>query len=294
MNFEKIKERISRSLVRFAQRDKFAKDFLPTLPRQFQKLVQYSFDQNLTAAERDFGKKIEGFRREISSMGDTQTFGSYSSPHSGSQLQDDSGKLIPGNFGASSAAAHAATGTNVFGGTELRHILESIGGGRVLELGTNTGLSGCYFLSSGTLSELVTIEGSADLSKIAEKNLARISNKFCVINDMFDDAIKLLRQKNETFDVAFIDGQHEKQATLYYARALLPLLKPNGVLIFDDIYWSQDMNQAWKQLCFWPEFAITIDLGRRGICVLREGNEKNEHYDVCDYSGRPSIYRKSW
>ena len=60
-----------------------------------------------------------------------------------------------------------------FGGIQLKRIIDAFGHGNVLELGTNTGLSGCYFLSSENTEHFYTIEGSPDLCKIADINLKK-------------------------------------------------------------------------------------------------------------------------
>ncbi len=72
------------------------------------------------------------------------------------------------------------------------------------------------------------------------------------------------------------------------------LLNPGGVIVFDDIYWSDGMNQAWKELCQWPSFSVTVDLRGKGLCILGDGAQPGTHHDICDYIGRPRIFRKDW
>lgn len=109
---------------------------------------------------------------------------------------------------------------------------------------------------------------------------------------MFDDALDMLRDESATFDCVYLDGQHERQATLHYMERIRPLLSRGGAVVFDDIYWSDDMNQAWKDLCRMDVFSQTLDFGSKGVCVLRSGDETHVHYDVCDYIGRPRIGRR--
>ncbi len=162
-----------------------------------------------------------------------------------------------------------------------------------MELGTNTGFSGCYFLSCPQFEHLVTIEGSRDLCEIADRNLRRIADNFTIMNMLFDDAIEQLVQNDENFDCVFIDGQHERKATSHYTKRVVPLLNKGGLIIFDDIYWSDGMNQFWKEICFSQGFSVTVDFRSKGVGILRSGEELKMHYDVCEYIGRPRIFRKN-
>ncbi len=74
----------------------------------------------------------------------------------------------------------------------------------VLELGTNTGMSGSYILSARRAPHLTTVEGSPDLCAVAEHALKE--------HDLFDDALDALAAEGKRFDAVFIDGQHEERA----------------------------------------------------------------------------------
>jgi predicted O-methyltransferase YrrM len=292
--YKKISRELRSFLNRFLNKKDFYENFLPSLPNNFHELAILIFTKKLTDSHAKLGKKIENFRRELSQEGKNLRIHTFGSPRSNSQLLDKEGKVIPGDFSEKNASGVAQTGTSVFGGIQLLKLVEAFGGGRIIELGTNTGLSGCYFLSSPSTSELVTIEGSKDLCLIAEKNLARISDKFKVINDLFDNAIDQLSNSNELFNIAFIDGQHEKEATIFYTDKLLKILSPGAMIIYDDIYWSEGMNDAWNALRLREEFRLSIDLGTRGICILGEASEDKKYFSICDYIGKPDIYRAGW
>src|SRR5690606_17020814 len=50
------------------------------------------------------------------------------------------------------------------------------------------------------------------------------------------------------FDLLYIDGNHQKEATLSYFEKLLPTVHNDSVMIFDDIHWSRDMEEAWEEI----------------------------------------------
>ena len=52
---------------------------------------------------------------------------------------------------------------------------------------------------------------------------------------------------------------HNKIATLEYFETLLPKTRNDTLFIFDDIYWSKDMNDAWNIIKKHPKVTVTID-----------------------------------
>ena len=99
---------------------------------------------------------------------------------------------------------------------------------------------------------------SHELWEIARSHIKNFSERFVVINKLFDDAIRFvvinklfddaiddfLHEGLSGIDIADIDGHHEKLATLHYFERIKPMLNPDSVVIFDDIYWSKDMYDA--------------------------------------------------
>jgi predicted O-methyltransferase YrrM len=277
--------------MRVAQRGRFETDLLQELPARFRPAARFAFGADWTAQERALAKEIESFRERIPSLVSGDTLSSLPSPRVGEFTLDDKGHSHGAALKHAPAAKHAKTGVGPGGGTLLYRIASGMGAKRILELGTNTGFSGCYLVSSPSQPELVTVEGSADLCAVARKNIGRFSQKVTVMNMLFDEAIDALVAQGQRFDCAFIDGQHERNATLHYAARLEPLLEKNAVIVFDDIYWSDDMNQAWKTLCMSPKYCLTLDLAWKGLAVLGD-DEPKRHFDVCDYIGRTRVRKR--
>ena len=289
---ERISTKLNLELWKLINRKAFDEDFLRVLPDTLKDAAHLLFYSKLSAEEKRIGRSIEAYRRQIEENG--KELYSFSSPHSGTFKTDDKGHAVVGPYTMSSASAHAKSGVNMKGGVLLKRITTGLGASRILELGTNTGFSGCYFLSNPRTEQLVTIEGSEDLCEIADRNLARVSDKYTIMNMLFDDAIDELYRENQKFDCVFIDGQHEREATWHYTRRVMPLLNEGGFIIFDDIYWSDDMNRFWREVCLSPDFKFTLDLRLKGIASSPSRDECKSHYDICEYIGRPRIFRKGW
>ena len=148
----------------------------------------------------------------------------------------------------------------------------------ILELGTSLGIGAQAMSLGNPKASITTIEGCPNISNFAKEqfdneNLSNIK----VINSDFEKAFENLDQT--TFDLVFFDGNHQKEATLSYFEYLLPKTHNNTVFIFDDIYWSKDMTEAWKIIKQHPKVTVTIDTFFWGFVFLRKEQEK-EHFTI--------------
>jgi len=283
-----------RPLRRLAFRRSFYGEFLPALPAPYRPAALLAFTRRREPGEDAVASEVERFREEIPKLASKPKLASHPSPHSGTFSTDESGHASPAALAEAPVEAHMKTGVDPYGGLLLRRLVEGAGARRVLELGTNTGFSGSYILSAPTCEWLDTVEGSADLCELARINLARTSDRFRVMNTLFDDALDELGGE-ERYDAAFLDGQHEREATLHYVDRMLALLKPGGMVILDDIYWSEDMNRAWQDVCGDARFPLTIDYASKGVAVAAGAPEGFAgHFDLCRYVGRPAVHRRGW
>jgi len=80
-------------------------------------------------------------------------------------------------------------------------------------------------------------------------------------------------------DLIFMDANHESQAVLSYFEAVLAKVHTDSVLVVDDIYWSSDMEDAWRQIKDHPRVTTTIDLFQLGIVFFNTDLYKN-HYKM--------------
>jgi len=49
-------------------------------------------------------------------------------------------------------------------------------------------------------------------------------------------------------------------------------------IIFDDIYWSEGMQQAWTEICARPEVTLSLDLFHMGVVFFNPGLTKEHYY----------------
>ena len=135
-----------RQYIRKARRRK-ALLAMQGLPKPVQLAAQWAVMHTPSDAESMLISSLEEVRAEIASS-DGSELHSYSSPVPGSFELDGKGKASPGPRSAAPRKAHAGTGARPSKGVMLRRLVDGTEAARVLELGTNTGMSASYLASS--------------------------------------------------------------------------------------------------------------------------------------------------
>jgi predicted O-methyltransferase YrrM len=143
-----------------------------------------------------------------------------------------------------------------------------------LELGSSLGLSAAYQASALQLNgfgRIDTLEGADAIAERARANLEQLSLPATVITGRFQDTLPPLLEERPPIDFAFVDGHHDRDATLAYFEQLLPHLSPAAVLVFDDIAWSAGMADAWRRIRSDQRVGLAVDLFKVGLCGVGEG-----------------------
>lgn len=159
-----------------------------------------------------------------------------------------------------------------------------------LELGTSVGI-GSVSMAAGNNIHITTIEGCPETAKVAEAgfrehgfdNIQLKKGKFepeleKILREL-QAAHPKMEEKTPFFDLIFIDGNHQKEATVKYFKQLLPAVHYDSVIIFDDIHWSRGMEEAWKTIKEHPEVTVTIDTFFQGFVFFRK-EQKKEHFVI--------------
>ena len=151
----------------------------------------------------------------------------------------------------------------------------------ILELGTSLGLS-TYTLHLGNPSaKITTVEGCPNTQKIAIKNFQTVEKKqISFVNSKFENFLtqtdfNLLKEDNG-WHLIYFDGNHSKEATLDYFNKLLPTVTNKTIWIFDDIYWSKAMYEAWEEIKQHKKVTVTIDTYQWGIVFFRNKQTKED------------------
>ncbi|MGE6220210.1 O-methyltransferase [Nubsella zeaxanthinifaciens] len=150
----------------------------------------------------------------------------------------------------------------------------------LIELGTCLGITTAYLSKAAPQANILTIEGCPQTAEVAYQNfnelgLDNIELQVGNFNDVLPKAI----DERQQLDFVYIDGNHTKEATLNYFEWCLPKITENTLLIFDDIYWSEGMKQAWEQIKNHPKVTVTVDLFWIGLVYFKKGQAK-EHFKL--------------
>jgi len=148
----------------------------------------------------------------------------------------------------------------------------------ILELGTSLGIA-THAISLGNPNcNITTIEGCPNLSMFTKSHLEKQAiRNFNLITGHFNET--LITLTTNTYDFIFFDGNHLKKATIQYFESLLKTTHNDTVFIFDDIYWSEDMTQAWETIKQHPKVTVTIDTFFWGFVFFRKEQSK-QHFII--------------
>lgn len=146
-----------------------------------------------------------------------------------------------------------------------------------LELGAHLGISTIYQGLGLEKSSFLTIEGIPEFAEVARQNLHKMGLTAEVKVGRFEDVLENMDLQDFQPDYVFVDGNHTEEATLNYFQMLLPNMADGGIMIFDDIYWSKGMMNAWQTIAAHPEVSVSLDLFFFGICFIRRPQAK-EHF----------------
>ena len=150
----------------------------------------------------------------------------------------------------------------------------------ILEIGTSLGLATSALSLGNEKTKIVSLEGCPNTMNQCQLQFQKFNvNNVEFVNTEFSSYLKSFDFRLSTFDFIYFDGNHSKKATLDYFELLLPTITNDSVWIFDDIHWSQDMEEAWGIIKNHEKVKVTIDTFLWGIVFFREEQEK-EHFVI--------------
>ncbi len=151
----------------------------------------------------------------------------------------------------------------------------------LLELGTSFGITTSYIASAKNNPVVTTMEGSQSMAKIAQQNFETLQQKnINIIKGDFENTLAPFLAKSNTIDFAFLDGNHRKIPTLQYFTQILSNSTEETIVVFDDIHWSSDMEEAWKEVKAHEAVTLTIDLFFIGIVFLKKDFKVKQHFVI--------------
>ncbi|MCD4526433.1 O-methyltransferase [Nocardioides sp. cx-173] len=148
------------------------------------------------------------------------------------------------------------------GGAALRFLASAIDARAVVEIGTGTGVSGLWLIR-GMRSDgiLTTVDIEAEHQRLARESFAEAKIPSQRVRTIAGAALDVLpRLTDGHYDLVFCDGDKTEYAA--YLTEALRLLRPGGVVVFDNALWHDRVADPAQR----DEETVTIrDLGRAVI-----------------------------
>lgn len=148
----------------------------------------------------------------------------------------------------------------------------------VLELGTSLGLTTLYLSKANPNAEVISFEGCPQTAAKARDHFSQLgSGNIEIVVGNIDQTLPIrLAKLGKALDFAYFDANHRYEPTVRYFEQCLPHIQNDSVFIFDDIYWSKEMTQAWEHIKAHPKVTLTVDLFWIGLVFFHSGQAKED------------------
>jgi predicted O-methyltransferase YrrM len=171
-------------------------------------------------------------------------------------------------------------------GRRIFRLVRALRPASCLELGTSSGMSAAYIASALKVNDegsLITLEAAAEVASVARRNLQDLALDRIALVEVgaFREVLarELPRLPADFFDLVFVDGHHDHDATLEYFETLLANIRDGGVVLFDDITWSKGMRRAWSKIVRHSRVKTWRGLGRMGLVTCTRGAGEDQRID---------------
>ena len=152
---------------------------------------------------------------------------------------------------------------------------------KVLEMGTSLGITTCYLAAAADDARVVTMEGAANVAAIARNTFKEVGvPNIQVVEGDFDETLPQYLNSITQVGLAYVDGNHRYEPTVRYFESLIQKSNEESILIFDDIHWSAEMEQAWEEIKNHAAVTLTIDLFFIGLVFIRKAQKQKEHFII--------------
>jgi predicted O-methyltransferase YrrM len=151
----------------------------------------------------------------------------------------------------------------------------------ILELGTSLGITTCYLAHADHAAEVVTMEGVPSIAQLASNQFEQMGLKnIKLVEGNFDETLSQALNDLPGIDFAYIDGNHREEPTIRYFNTMYPSLHKDSVVVFDDIHWSKEMENAWDKIKADERVTLTIDLFFIGIVFFKPDFKEKQQFTI--------------
>ncbi len=151
----------------------------------------------------------------------------------------------------------------------------------MLELGTSVGVGAMYMASAARDAKFYTLEGCTNCAAVAKVNFEILFLKNVeTVDGAFENTLLPTLEKMKKVDLVFFDGNHRREPTIRYFETCVEYAQPHSAFIFDDIYWSEGMTEAWEKIKLHPKVTATVDFYDFGVALFSPDFREKQHFQV--------------
>lgn len=156
-------------------------------------------------------------------------------------------------------------------------IIHYIDASQILELGTSMGITTLY-LAQKNDTQVTTFEGNPSMINVALTHFEYFNTKnIALIQGNLDSELSNYLLKPIKINFVLMDANHRYEPTLRYFNLISKRMANKGIIVIDDIHYSEEMNRAWKELRDHQLVYGSVDLFRCGILFFDPALNR-QHY----------------
>lgn len=156
-------------------------------------------------------------------------------------------------------------------------IIHYLNAAEILELGTSMGITTLY-LAHRDNAHVTTFEGNPAMINVALTHFEYFNKKnITLIEGNLDSTLSNYLLKPPKINFAMMDANHRYEPTMRYFNLISRRMSEKGVIVLDDIHYSEEMNRAWNELQNHPLIYGSVDLFRCGILFFDPALNR-QHY----------------
>ena len=151
---------------------------------------------------------------------------------------------------------------------------------QLIEIGTGDAMTTAYLAKACPTANLLSLVPTTEIAELGKQNLGLIEVQNVVFTsgdliNQFKTAIEIA----EALDFVYVGGKNSRSFVLNIFDLCLTKANEHTLLIFDQLYWNEEMKEAWQTIKNHPQVTVTIDLFWFGLVYFRKGQAK-EHFKL--------------
>ena len=149
----------------------------------------------------------------------------------------------------------------------------------IVDLGTSLGMTTAYMAEAAKTygGRVLTFEGCPETAAVARQNFEQLGlQNVDIIVGNLDETLTPKITSLDPIDFVFFDANHRYEPTIQYFETCLANIHNDTVFVFDDIHWSDEMEQAWAYIKKHPSVSVTVDLFWVGLVFFRREQPKQD------------------